>query len=569
MPIKTNLLFRKPLLLILAIPITLFLLHSFRGVDFRELEAVDLRFRLRGEQKANPELTIVEIDDASIAAIGQWPWPRSIHAVLLDVLSRFKPRSVFFDVLFTESSPDPVEDEKLSFAVKKLGNVILPFYYYSEKPFGAFYPIPALKEAAEGMGYVNVEPDPDGRIRRVRAFMQTEKGTFDHPAVLLKGFQQKDGSQRQSLFRNLPFDPNHYFWINYPGPLQSYDRIPFNQVIAAIGTEAESGLRELFENRIVIIGHTATGTTDLKATPFTSTDPGISVQAAAIHTIFSGKFLRELPAALHIFILFALTLLVWKGASILTPVKGLLLTAATALCYAVANFILFLLLGWILPLVVPLTAIVLTYIVTLFLKYLQERFEGELIRRELSTAARIQETFLPQSTPRIKHLDAAFTCRFAKQVGGDLYEWIDFGQGRLGVCIGDVSGKGVPAALYMAKAMSDFRGEDKTNLMPGKVCAVLNQALVRGGTSGMFLTFLYVLIDPAHKKLFFSNAGHEYLIFYRQASGQAEIVKSEQGRPLGLFEESDYQTASMDFREGDAFLLLSDGVKELRNSKGD
>jgi len=562
-------LFRRPFLLVLGIPVLLFTLHYFQWIDFREQDAIDLRFRLRGEKSASPEITLIEIDDASIAAVGQWPWPRSVHAVLLEVLSRFNPSSIFFDVLFTESSPDPPEDEKLSFAVKKSANIILPFYYYSEKPFGAFFPIRSLREAARGTGYVNVEPDRDGRLRHARAYLETGKETFYHPAVLWKSFQLESPQARHDWLGRLPLDRRHYFWINYPGPIHSYKRIPFGQVIAAVGTDSEAKLKELFENQIVIIGHTATGTTDLKATPFTATDPGISIQAAIFHTLVTEKFLRSSHEIIHFFILMGLALLIWQVTTLWTPIKGLIFSVCTALAYGILNFLLFLGAGWILPLVVPFVTIGLCYITTLFVKYLEVRFQGELIRRELTTAARIQEAFLPQEVPQMKQLDVAFACKFAKQVGGDLYDWLDLGQGRLSLCIGDVSGKGVPAALYMAKAMSDFRGKDRTDLAPGKVCENLNGALVRGGASGMFLTFFYTVIDAAHNQLLFSNAGHEHMIFYDGKREAAQILKEEQGRPLGLFEESDYPTLERQFQKGDAFLLLSDGVKELRSPKGE
>src|SRR5262245_43942661 len=111
---------------VLGAAFLIILFHFFHIVDFHESDAIDLRFRLRGTQKADPGLTIVTIDDESLSALGQWPWPRSVHATFLDIISRYQPRAVFFDVLFTEASR-AAEDEAFAAAVKRSGTVVLPF----------------------------------------------------------------------------------------------------------------------------------------------------------------------------------------------------------------------------------------------------------------------------------------------------------------------------------------------------------------------------------------------------------------------------------------------------------
>jgi serine phosphatase RsbU (regulator of sigma subunit) len=560
---------RRLFLAVFAVPVFLFLLHHFHLIDFHELDAVDLRFRLRGQKDAHPDIVLVEIDDASLAAIGQWPWPRSVHAVLLDVLARYEPRLVFFDVLFTESSPDASEDEKLQFAIQKVKNVILPFYYYSEKPFGAFFPILPLRSAAQNIGYVNIHPERDGLTRRMRAFMKTGKETFYHPAVLTMLLQMGEGDPFNRWFQNLPLDGNGNFWINYPGSIRSFKRVSFTEVIDAVGTERDPQMRELFFNRVILVGHTATGTTDLEPTPFSPADPGVAIQASALHTILGGYFLRSINGAIHFLILVLAAMIVVWISQLSSPKWGLLLVLGLMVFYALCNFALFFGVGWILPLFVPMVAMGLTYVLMLFLKYIEIRLQDEMLNRELQTAARIQETFLPQTQPLVPSLDVAFECRFAKQVGGDLYDWIDFGDGRIGICVGDVSGKGVPAALYMARAISEFRKDDKAGEPPGKVCGNLNTLLTRGSAPGMFLTLLYAVVSPRQKEILFASAGHEPMIFYHNALKQCEILKGAQGRPLGLFEEVEYETSEVPFQEGDAFLLISDGVKELRNPRGE
>ena len=134
--------------IIFAVVTLLFFVDYFHLINFHELDAVDLRLVIRGPRPAHSKIVIVEIDDGSIRALGQWPWPRSIHAVLLNALSRYEPRTVFYDVLFTESSIDPTEDEKLGFAAEKTNQSIFPFYYHSAKPLVAFFPIKPVRESA-------------------------------------------------------------------------------------------------------------------------------------------------------------------------------------------------------------------------------------------------------------------------------------------------------------------------------------------------------------------------------------------------------------------------------------
>ena len=546
---------------VLALSVFLFALHFFRLVDFHELNAIDLRFQWRGEQKAHPDIVLIEIDDGSLTAIGQWPWPRNIHAALLDLISRYKPKSIFFDVLFTDAGPEPKDDDIFAFAVKKAGNVYLPFYYSTEKPFRASFPIPRVRQAAKGTGYVNTGPDADGHFRRILLSIPTPQGVFYHASAAPFPEQRK----------NVPVDSKNYFQINYPGSIRSFKRVSFREVISSAGTAQEKNMRALFENRVVMIGHTATGSTDLKPTPFSTSEPGIAIQASAVHTLLTGRYLRIVPAAADLLILIFLSLFVAWTTQKTSPVRGLLLASGTQVTYGLINFILFLTAGWIFLLFVPMAAIALSYALTLFFKFIEIRLQGELLERELSTAARIQGTFLSQNRPEIPGLDAGFQCKFAKQVGGDFYDWQEFvedGGRRLSICIGDVSGKGVPAALYMAKALNDFRREAHPDSPPGKVCGIFNNLLAHSGGSGMFLTFFYAIVEPANKTVFFCNAGHEPMMLYRKSMNKTEVLKSVQGPPLGLFEDTPYETDGIAFEPGDAFLLLSDGVKELRNPKG-
>ncbi|MDD5217682.1 MAG: CHASE2 domain-containing protein [Candidatus Omnitrophica bacterium] len=568
MPPKKQTVFLHPYVIVPGIAVLLFASYFFNVVDFHETDAVDLRFRLRPSIQVS-DIVIVGIDDASIAAVGQWPWPRGTHAVLIDVLSRYAPKLIFFDILFTEPSPDPTEDQTLGYAIQKFGNVLLPFYINSEKPFSAVFPIDLLRKDACGVGFVNMEPERDGVFRKFRPRVRADGKDFYHPSVVIKSLYRGDKPGNPAWVDLLPLDPKGYLWLNFPGALNSFKVVSFAQVIRATGGEQDAEMRKILAGKVVIVGDMATGTTDMVTTPFSPGDPGVFLQASAIHTLLSGRYLRSAPWWLDAVILLILSLwTVWMTRAS-TPSRGLIILLATSLVYALGNILAFCFLGLIFLLFVPLVMMIFGYGVTLFMKYLEVRLQGELIKRELQTAARIQENFLPQTMPEKEGVDVAFQCHFAKQVGGDLYDWVDLGQGRLGICLGDVSGKGVPAALYMARVVSEFRRENKSVLEPGNVNEIINTILARTGPSGMFLTLHYAVIDTPQRKVRFSSAGQDPMVFYSARQKKAELKPEAQGTPLGLFEESVYETAEFSYEPGDLFVVVSDGVKEMRNPKGE
>ncbi len=549
-----------------AFAVTLFAFNEFNLFNFHELNAVDLRLKLRGEKPADPRIVVVEIDDASLKIVGQWPWPRGVDGALLSAISRYEPRLILLDLLFTEPSPSPMEDVKLAFAVKNAGNVILPFYFYSEKPFGAFFPIQDLRNAVKNIGFVNVDSERDGIFRKFKPYIRAETEEFFPSAPLALFLESYPSEMHERFLAGLPLDNRGQLWINFPGSVKSFKRITAWEVFEGVEKKAHE-LEELFRNNFVFIGHTATATSDLKPAPFSPLEPGVALHASAFHTLLSGRFLRTAPPLANFLILLALLMLVTFISQTESPQKSILMNTGIWLGYIAINLFAFNCCGVILHLYLPLTGMILVYVFMLFLKYVDIRFQEELLNRELRTAAQIQESFLPKSDPPNPSIDAAFECRFAKQVGGDLYDWFEQGGRRLAVCVGDVSGKGCPAALYMARAMNELRHEHKDGQTPGELNTILNTRLSKGETSGMFLTLFYAVIDPENKKISFSNAGHEPLIYYSADSRQTTLISEAQGTPLGLFEEAVYETADIAYKPGDMIVVISDGVKELRNAK--
>ena len=554
--------------LVLALVCLVFLGDQFNVFEGQELGFIDLRFKLRPAQSAHPDIVVVEVDDLSVNRIGHWPWPRSYHATLLNVLSSYHPRLILYDVLFTEKSTPSKEDELLAFAIRKAGNVVVPFFFRSEEPFIAFFPIEPIREAAGVLGYVNIFPDLDGRVRRVKAFVDPHPA--GHPyfhtsvAAMLSLLPEEN---RRRLLELLPLERDHSFWVNYPGNFSLFRRIPFSQIIKAQGTD-ETQLRKLFEGKIVVVGVTATGSGDLRPTPFSPMYPGMGIQASALHTLFTGQYLRRIKGGISLAILLLLALLAsyltWRNPPVVALVTVLILTGF----YFAWNFFAFIYRGWMLPVFPVLLVIGGTYLLVLFLQYVEIRLEGELLIHELSLAARIQENFLPRVAPKMPGFDVGFHCQFAKMVGGDLYDWVALGNRKLGICVGDVSGKGVPAALYMSRVISEWRTLARNFYSSSELLNALNNELVSSGMEGIFVTLLYLILDLDSRSFLFSNAGHEPLFFYRRRVGKGEWIRRAGAFPLGLFLNGRYPEEALSFEAGDFLLLVSDGVRELRNSKG-
>ena len=531
-------------------------LESFHFIDFREQASLDWRFRLRGEQAADPRIQLVQIDDASLQAVGEWPWRRSVYAELLQLLAEARPRGVFFDILFTEQSPDPSEDELLARGIRQVGHVVLPFYYTSLEPFQANFSVPILRKAADSTGYVNVDPESDGVTRRLRFQISGHQNVYVHPARLLA-----DPEGRLVP----PLDSRGRFWLNYPGTLLVYPHVSFQQVIGHSQGAEKEALLERFRDKFVIIGHTATGTTDLRPTPFSNADVGLSIQAAALDTFLKQNFLRETPWFVNLLLILLLGL---PAAFCIYRCRlrtGLFVFVLSAVVYGAFNLVAFSRHHWILPLVLPLVCLLLSGVAALLIKFTDLRFAGEHLNRELRMAARIQESLLPAAPPAGGLAELAWSFHFAEQVGGDFFDWVQLTPDELGMAIADVSGKGIPAALFMAKATADFRRLSKAGRLPKDICAELNDHLVAGGTAGLFLTLIYAVMDCKKHTLRFAVAGHEAMIYYHAREKRALYIGKDGGPPLGLFEGTVYSDETLDLTPGDMLILYSDGVREQRN----
>ena len=192
--------------------------------------------------------------------------------------------------------------------------------------------------------------------------------------------------------------------------------------------------------------------------------------------------------------------------------------------------------------------------------------ERERIEQELRVARLIQQTLLPKDLPALPNWQVAAHYQPARMVGGDFYDFLPFANGKLGIVIGDVTDKGVPAALVMATTRSMLRAAAQDVASPGKVLEQTNTFLCPDIPPRMFVTCFYAILDPLSGRLRYANAGHD-LPYRRSASGVDELRAT--GMPLGLMPGMRYDEKELIIAPGDCVLFYSDGLVEAHNPQGD
>ena len=196
-------------------------------------------------------------------------------------------------------------------------------------------------------------------------------------------------------------------------------------------------------------------------------------------------------------------------------------------------------------------------------RFQSERAERETMSRDAHEARIMQQALLPKSSPYIPGFVISGLTVPAGAVGGDWYDFIPFPDGRWGLVLADVSGKGMAAALLMSATRGMLRSLAEACCTPGEVLTKLNGLLVEDFPAGKFVTLVYGVLDPATRTLTFANAGHLHPLFI-DASG-ARFIDTERGLPLGIG-CGDYSESSVNLSEGSRLIFYSDGITEAVNA---
>ena len=187
--------------------------------------------------------------------------------------------------------------------------------------------------------------------------------------------------------------------------------------------------------------------------------------------------------------------------------------------------------------------------------------------REIAEARAIQQGFLPKDIPQLQGFEIAGAWQPARVVGGDYYDVLPFGPETLGICIGDVAGKGMPAALLMSNLQAAFRGFASPALAPEDLCERLNALICRNIATDRFITFFYAQLDGPARRLRYTNAGHNAPIVSHRDGTHDRLL--EGGGILGVFPIQEFSSGTYDLASGDRVLLFTDGVTEAHVPDGE
>jgi serine phosphatase RsbU (regulator of sigma subunit) len=190
--------------------------------------------------------------------------------------------------------------------------------------------------------------------------------------------------------------------------------------------------------------------------------------------------------------------------------------------------------------------------------------------QELRVARSIQRASLPKEVPTLEGWQISPFYQPAREVGGDFYDFHFLSEGRVGLVVGDATGKGVPAALVMSTAcgMLQLAAQELDSSSPGEVLSRVNETLFTRIPANMFVTCFYCILDPESGSLRYANAGHDLPYVLRGSGGECEELRAR-GMPLGLMPGMSYEEKETILNSGEAALLYSDGLVEAHNPKGE
>lgn len=195
----------------------------------------------------------------------------------------------------------------------------------------------------------------------------------------------------------------------------------------------------------------------------------------------------------------------------------------------------------------------------------ESRTETDKLHHELEESHEIQAALMPKTLPEIAGFDIAATWKPARTVGGDYFDVLKFSEHHTALCIADVAGKGMPAALLMSNVQAVLKSFASDVVAPEELCARVNSVMCDNIVSHRFITCFYALLDTQNKKLSYTNAGHFPPMLFRDGA----CLRLKEGGPvLGIFPEGHYTQGEIDLRPGDCLVLFTDGVTEARNASG-
>ena len=354
--------------------------YHFHLFDRFELVTYDYRCLLRGARAVQPQITVIEISDDSVAKIGRWPWDRDWHASLIKILDELGAKAIVFDVIFSEKS-NSKKDAVLSEAIRATQKVYLAQIVEeipSKNKKELLTSLPEFQDSARGGGHINLYPDEDGVMRRIPFFMQAggkqvpqlslsvaldyyglkpEDLTFKKGGVI---FPLKDQSMR------VPLDAQGNFVLNWAGRWHetfkhySYIDVIGSYALAKKGKPPIISLQE-FKGKICYIGTTASGLFDIRPTPLQPLYPAVGVNLTILNNLLEKKFIRQFSFFENLLILFFLAAGLFFLTSSRNYFENAFFTFLLLSGYWITAALVFILWGWWAHIIYPTVFILIAY----------------------------------------------------------------------------------------------------------------------------------------------------------------------------------------------------------------
>ena len=578
-------------------------------------------------EKKDTDVVIIDIDEDSLVKFGQFPWSRSVFAKILDQLNISNPKAIGFDIFFAEKdkqspeeiiksynlipsdmvdlqklkSHDEVFAEKLKESksiIAVLGSNVPSHSNYDRKAKAKFlskggdpkkftysYPysigsLESLEENVKGLGSISFLDQSDGIIRSLPLLVRFNEKLY--PTMGLEmvrvGSKQKNiyvelnevGIKRISARpHKIKSDPNGIIWIKYKKSLKE-------QFISASKVYDGEFKKDFFENKYVLIGASAQGLFDLVKTPLGVTIPGVEVHANVIENILDQSYLLRNPNTYIFELLFSIivALITFVLSQKIKPKYSLSIFFGNILAIIIIGFSIYKFRSELVDISYPIFIVTLTFLTGLYFRFIEEnklalanlQKEAKLLK-ERELAAGVQKSLFPDISKFENFIYAKNVP--ARDVSGDYFDVVRSTPEEYFFTLADVSGKGIKAGMYMAKASSIFRTLTNLKYPIEKVVFGVNNELVEAKFKGMFVTAVFGKLNIKTGELVFINAGHESILTFDQNKNY-EYIKSEMP-PIGIvkyFTESMVKSNTINMKDK-TLVVYTDGVTEgyLKNGE--
>jgi len=580
----------------------------------------DLYQKIFTLNKNDSDVIIIDIDEKSLGKFGQFPWSRSVFASILEKVNKDQPKAVGFDIFFTEKdkqSPDEIiksynliptdvtelqklkgHDEIFGERLKKtksvtavLGSPVPSHSNYDRKAKARFlskggdpkeftysytYSIGSLEQLennVKGLGSISFLDQTDGIIRSLPLIVK-----FNNEIYPTMGLEMvRVGNNQKNIYIEMsdigvnrisarPYkissDPNGIIWIRYKNPIKS-------QYISASSVFEGKFPDNFFKDKYVLIGASAQGLFDLVKIPLGLTVPGVEVHANVIENIIDQSFLIRNPNTyifelLFVFIVSVLTFLISQK---IKPKYSLSIFFSSLIVVIIIGFSMFLFRSELVDISYPIFMLTITFLTGLYFRFIEEnkialsnlQKEAKLLK-ERELAAGVQKSLFPDISKFENFIFAKNVP--ARDVSGDYFDVVRSTPEEYFFTLADVSGKGVKAGMYMAKASSIFRTLTNLKFPLEKIVYGVNNELVEAKFKGMFVTAVFGKINIKTGELIFINAGHESILLFDENKNY-EYIKSDMP-PIGIvkyFTETMVKSNTINLKDK-TFVVYTDGVTE-------